>query len=1680
MAERRARLALRATAVLAAFLALLPAPSSRAAQKVLGTGGANTAYAGQRNLIFIPGKGYWAFFKATNSDRVVYRYSPDGITWKAKDEYGNWVAQADVFPYLQTAPDAAWPAASVWYAPDLNRVYVIANDGTIDIGGGGSTVNGTKTDGTGNKLFIRWGTLSSDGAIAWDATSGIRRQRMTLRLNTPTNCQETTNNRNQTFDPRAQRSSVIAYSSNTTGGKYLAVFADTNNNRVGTGGYEGAGTIGITNLTLDATGYWGGVADPNVWAYCHYIGNTGTDQDASLDLLAGPAIAPVLDGANPRWVLGTRTDNIDDTNNRDGAIITLDTGPQPTGGTLSQTATDLDLSSLVHNVTTSGDQEGYGMSAINELGTSIAHFVWIDRNGRVRYQRRTSAGATTPAAGIILDTAGTQLQPSADPAISLSYKSATTDTYMIWVSTNQDELRYRACRNNAADTAGCDAMVTWRTGNSFNNPKLGFWGGLNEPMPVLYSDVNSVYFDEIITSTFAIPTVTSVSTLPAAAYLTAPTYELNITGTNFEALPGGKIPSFYILQSSAAQNDIEVGSVTWVSKTNMRAVITLSTHVLTDFDFDLRVRMPDGQEYPSRYDRNRGNTVDKPLTLRLNAPNITSLTDDDGGAFVSGGTVRQSDGTTNESRALTIVGSDFMNWTGQNGSILPSSYTASIQFLNSATGALEPNISVASMVYTGSTKLTAYLIISTAAAPAQYQILLVNPSSGSALSAASTFYVTVPTATITTPPPGNNLGFTVVAGTVGFNNYGQTTISGAQVRITHLDSGKIWNGTVMTNIGFPTEEAKWRNATLSAGATAYSYIFNTGDTVNIPEDGPYQIAVRSRTGDRGIGDPYQPGFISTRTVNLDRFPPSVILELPVAGATNTVTNVITQFSDLGSGVTTTQMLIQDVGIPTVGTETWRAFDENGALGAPGVQIWLSTDVGTPQTIFVPGVVGGTSVDLNAASTIMLPTWQDGHKYRVSAYVNDAAGRSVDLSSSGTSGYTTFVYDVTRPTVTISAPVGLALSSGAATWVTSFTDIGGAIKDNVSDSLDQQHVYVRVAELFPGSAEVVNRWLRPSDLTFTNSIAPDQAYKEIVKTMTAPDASDPWTWDISAAQGQLTDGLVYRIDIYATDSAGNSTGTATSPTIQRYLRLDRTPPVISQVIMSTGGVDNASVYFGTTPTVGLYESTSPLTSIRLHLNDGTGSGIASARYYLRFDGASGFYQYDPPLIYWQTATTTSAYKVALTTSVPWLNSQNYYLYYEIYDVAGNQAAYSWNFTYDTSSPTLSGFSISSGTTYSDSLDLPNAIAGIAVDQLNQIGKVNAGVFQVGVGVRRQSDGLWFRTLAPNWNATRADPLITSFSGNNWSLTPLGDQNGSFWNTSSTDTYYVYVWAQDNVVSTFTNVNSSQTLATVFQWEVQAPSSTFILPDAATNNVWYSSVAGYNLPLIVGTAFDQPAGGPGAGSNQTCASPVLGHTPAELRPGARHGCELQYAGRSRRVAGRFAQHLRRGGGGPGHLERSVLEWHRFHSHLRRGQRLSHHDRQQLQLHLRHADRRRRRSVGEPGQRQHLPRAAARQGRGRDLGRRLATEHRGPSRARGLRQPAAGQIQRALLPRRQAGSRHFHHQPRPCLQHQLAGRHHQRLGLRPALGAGQDLPGGLHGFRGHAELQQLFERLDRRRLL
>ena len=273
---------------LLAALGLAAVPVLRAAQRAIATGsGVTTAWAGQRNVVFVKDWGYWVFSKEVNSDRLVWRFSADGQ---------NFTAPQDVFPFLSLAPDAAAGYGSVWHRGDTNEIYVAAPDANVDINGTGATTSDLTNDASGNKVFIRRGQLTSSGGITW-GTEGIRRQRMTIAESPRTNCQiaDVTNAgpKAGVIDPIALKSVSIAFSS-AAGVSYVSVFSDARHSLSD----QSPAVIGVTNIRADLSDYLT-AGTPNIYTYCTNAPApadppvTSDYGDTTLDTVGLPVVVPI-------------------------------------------------------------------------------------------------------------------------------------------------------------------------------------------------------------------------------------------------------------------------------------------------------------------------------------------------------------------------------------------------------------------------------------------------------------------------------------------------------------------------------------------------------------------------------------------------------------------------------------------------------------------------------------------------------------------------------------------------------------------------------------------------------------------------------------------------------------------------------------------------------------------------------------------------------------------------------------------------------------------------------------------------------------------------------------------------------------------------------------------------------------------------------------------------------------------------------------------------------------------------------------------------------------------------------------------------------------------------------------------------------------------------------------------
>ncbi|MBI2069550.1 MAG: hypothetical protein HYT79_03030, partial [Elusimicrobia bacterium] len=1494
------------------IVALLTAFPMEAAQRKVGNAGASTAFGGQKNVIYVPSVGYWIFFKDINADRSVWRFSTDGQ---------DWTSSSDIFPYLQLAPDAAAPEPSVWHVPSLDndgvtytgRVYVSAGDATSDVNATAPSANLSMVDNSGNKMFVRWGKLRVDGGIDWDSATGIRRQRVGLRIQNAF-CQYVENTTGSTvWDVLGGgKPAVVVYSSSTAGG-YVALFGNARN-AIAT--VSSIGGIGVTNLTEDLSGYIDGSF--NVYAFCNENDAVATGSGGDYTALspAGLSIAPVLDNGVANFFMGVRVDNsVAASYGGKGALVrlsssslrltSLDGTPDTTGSTsvdntntLSATDALTILNPGVHgfrNTEEENNIEGFNFSIINEVAKSSAHIAYIDNLAGVAYRRKTAP--TTVTAPIVLVSSpagGTGSFPPQSPAITLvnnaKGQANYNEVYVLWVSSDNAAIRYRVGPATATADADFGATTTFKTGTGLNYPKVGFSVDYPKPIGIIWEASDGVYFDKIITSTWIPPVISAVSSAPASAPYSAQAYDLVVDDSlsGFRTL-GNEKPDVKLLVNDEVDDDIAITSVTFVSNGQIKVSVIVSTFVQAGTGYTLRVTNPDGQE------------VSRSSAITINKPTITSIRDTDANNFTSCGIFPNNDGTTNKSCKIMVSGNYFQNWTGITGTtVLPSTNAVAVLIATETAN----GVTVSSLAYTGTppASVDLFLKISTQNAAGVYTFNLTNPSSGSVLQP-TTFYITVPTASISAPMAGVTTGFTVIVGSFGYTpNVGQATNDTSQIKITYLGTPrKVWNGSSMkleTDTGeFPTEEAKWKDVG-SQFISSWTYTFIATNTVAVPDDGDYEILARARTSDGGIGEPFKSPFFSTVAVVLDRKPPSWAITSPGNDAAiNTLAfDPVIQVSDLGAGLTTVEMLIQDIGLPQAAETNWQAFNSTGTLGsAPaGTQIWLSTNAGdSSKTIFNFVRTTQTITTNGTATAIDRPLWEDGHQYRISIKATDSRF-IVDTSSGGADAFSwRFIYDITAPTVTLATPAPALLydttdQADAGNPLKTLSSIDGTVQDNVSgETRDDRVIWVRMARLDVNNLDA--GYLDPTKTSDGDSspdfvdLSGDAQWKKI-----EAQGTDNWNWDISGLDIADSDATYpfYRLDVFAKDEAGNSTGSVASPVYRRFFKLDKTAPTLSFVEVSStaaAGVGypvlDSQAFYGL-----LADGSTPIFSIRGSAADSNGISTVSWRVCWNGDGACDQYFDDQTASSWTNTTakwynarttTTPSFQVWQATGIPWINGRIYKFSVTAWDNAGNQVStITRTFGFDTVAPDFEMVNFTSGTTYGSQLptQFEFDVIDCPQDSARCVGQhpsaKNAGVLNTDIfaGVQRNSDGYWYSdyTVPPGgcvgqWcpEALRKDYNVSSISGSLWKLTA----GASFWASRNTETYKVHVWTQDQVNAAYRNKTSSQTQTAIFHWETQAPSSTLITPILATcdtSNVgeWYSDISGFTLPQILGTAFDRP--------------------------------------------------------------------------------------------------------------------------------------------------------------------------------------------------------------------------------
>ncbi|HVA67437.1 MAG TPA: hypothetical protein VNK24_11020, partial [Elusimicrobiota bacterium] len=1473
---RTAALAAARSVLLAAaglwFSALFSPAPARAAEQVVGAADAlDTALTGSRKTFYDEGHGLvWTFFE-TNGGLSYQAYNPNTGQWLTEGvaiSTGYAAANPNTTPWS----DANEMHGSVYYNQASSTVYAVAADPNTQWTG--SPV------GAENYIYLNSGGLNADGTISWNGAT--------------------------------HKQPVGKVAGNNSSGCLAGGGVDIVLDPGGTVDALCDAKVGNTNWYTSTLGYLGmsanGTFTGGVTAAPDSNAGSCNETNASPARLQYGVLAAVNDGGNGASnVVIEQNDRADNTGNFRATSYT-------SGGTYK--AKEI---ACTNSGGTVAPQPG--QSTTWDPTSSYVHAAYIDGAGGVDYRERTGYNSWSGAA--VIDACGGSVSaPCGAP--SITYVNAATPELFIVYQSSYDSLNYASCPlttpTNCQTNTNWSIVANWRdSGGGDTYPSAPRSVDSPYPIPVIWNGASGVTFDEIIDSTLPGPAVASISSSPATAPYSTNAYDLLIYdgggGTYFKL--GALNSSVQILDGSGnPQTDITVTSTTFVDADDLRASIVVHGVTVPGGVYDLQVSNPDGQVklVPGAL------TIPPPVLSGVFMVGRSS-----GSAGVEPGVPDCASNSypgslipCRPTAQLVVTGANFENWPGAG---------------KAASVAIAAGVSVASVTYGSTWQFTANLNVSTAAAQGVYGVTVVNADGQASAAISSTFTVTLPTATITYPSPDSGIGAgnfspgwenvayappagggliannlngyvvdydTSVAQIQGAASYlpaaGQTGLSISQVKIERLSgvgAGDFWNDALQgfqspTSFSAPASESEW----IGAGAgSPWSY---AGWAASGQSDGAsYALFYRGRTADNGWSYP-----VSTMDVVAQGARPSAQINNPlpsdlVVNAAG-VNYIGLSFDDAltggleGAGLVQAAVLIEDTNTFSWTGSSWSAV--------PG-DIYITTNSASMTMEYYPPLAPVNLPAINAATFPRLPTFSNGRQYTIKAKAADAFGAQTSPPASES-----FFYDVTNPTVTVTAPL-ISQSSAAPTWLNSFASAGGGVDDAVLAVVNTINVYVQISDVSSGLS--ANQFLTAAD-TFTAATA-NAADNYWYIPFTANNSLKTWQDAISGVP--FLSGHKYRLAVYVCDSAqpgGNCAGNngadaadpngsgGAPPAFVGFFNFTNLPPLSAQIFPTAGALPNAfgddgnghvsvSDLFGTAQDGG---GTAGIQYEEYQLADVANCGTplpanidTCANFWFSADtapGNSGSYAGDlPPAFYalnvgdsppWNVAGTTMTgadlqWEVWHATGIPWtsVDGHEFELITRAVDNAGNvQVSYSTTvFTYDSSAPVTAVSAPSANESFSVEI---SSISGTAADAPSPY---NAGVFKTFVGIQRQSDGQWW--TSSGWSPARADiatGLNTGVSPNTWAY----NIPASFWTpiaaeSPPADRFLVYAWSEDNVQNevvsstpSVENIESSGTAKIAFEYDVVPPSSTVSAP---IDQNWYSDVAPYTLPNLTGTAVDNPS-------------------------------------------------------------------------------------------------------------------------------------------------------------------------------------------------------------------------------
>jgi len=514
------------------------------------------------------------------------------------------------------------------------------------------------------------------------------------------------------------------------------------------------------------------------------------------------------------------------------------------------------------------------------------------------------------------------------------------------------------------------------------------------------------------------------------------------------------------------------------------------------------------------YDETTGKvTFNRIVTSTFPAPALSYLEDP------QGRTSPASAGQTASLRTVDAYGSGFQDWGPMSASM----------------GA---GISVSSVTYSSQTHCQITFSVSQSAGGGYRNVSISNPDGQSSNVLSSSFTITEPLSSIDTVTPAliNIEGEYWSEGITSFDGTSNLNAPPSPAQLTNTlikiirDDNWFWNGSGFQDPTGIEEDDKY----VSTSDTSPWNYTNADWPDSMQEEGRgYTVKSRATSDDGGKGaDSAAKTFTIDKSVDV-----SPVITVPQGWTCYKpadITSIYGNFQDNGIGIDSgTIRIAEDVGMDDNDSNDvyYQWFGSSWSWGSS--EAWFDV----PNSPW-PSPDALKNWSMTSATDPPMPSWENGKKYRVRTKGYDALDhKKMSILEPD------FIYDTSRPTVTLSVP---ALPDGQ--YYSSMDEITGTIPDNVVHIMNEKKVYVRVS----GAGSF---WYNDGGTWISTTTA---YYNEVTVAGTLTN----WTLDTyidADNKVDWQDGVTYTVEVYAEDNAGNAHGTSGSPEITRTFKYDETPP-----------------------------------------------------------------------------------------------------------------------------------------------------------------------------------------------------------------------------------------------------------------------------------------------------------------------------------------------------------------------------------------------------------------------------------------------------------------------------------------------------------------------------------------